>query len=277
MSGPEHLKTVDRALDVVEYLSQVGEPTRLTDISRAVRLPKSQVHRILVTLTNRKFIQQDASTLRYFLGINTWIVGQRASLASPVLLVARPILDQIYLKESIYLAILEDYQTYYLYIRFGSHPIQALVPVGGNGPLHATATGKSLLAFQPPEFIQSFLSKPLRKFTPKTITNPDKLQLEIEKIRKNFYSRVDEEFETDFSGIAVPILDAQNQSLAAVGISSPSSRFTSDHEDMMVQTALDAARAVQLGLGLPCPRSAQFQISSQFSPINQTKEMDYAG
>ena len=90
MSDPEHLKTVDRALDVVEYLSRVGEPARLTDISRAVRLPKSQVHRILVTLANRKFIQQDPSTLRYYLGINTWLVGQRASLASPVLFVARP-------------------------------------------------------------------------------------------------------------------------------------------------------------------------------------------
>ena len=162
-------------------------------------------------------------------------------------------MDQVFLKESIYLAILEDYQTYYLYIRYGSHPIQALVPVGGNGPLHATATGKSLLAFQTSEFIQSFLSKPLRKFTPKTITNPDQLQLEIEKIRKNFYSRVDEEFETDFSGIAVPILDAQNNSLAAVGISSPSSRFTSDHEDKMVQIALDAARGRTAGTRFAVP------------------------
>lgn len=276
MSNPERLKTVERALDVVEYLSQVGEPARLTDISRAVRLPKSQVHRILVTLLSRKFVQQESSTLRYFLGINTWLVGQHASLASTILGTARQILDRIYLKESIYLAILDDNQTFYLYIRYGSHPIQAVVPVGGNGPLHATATGKALLAFQSSEFIQNYLSNPLKKFTPYTITDPDLLQLELERVRTSFCSIVKDEFEIDFSGVAVPVLDSRNRAIAAVGISSPTSRFNAENIKLMSECALDAAREIQLELGFPCTRSEQSNLISHNTHTFQYKEIDYA-
>jgi DNA-binding IclR family transcriptional regulator len=276
MSDSEHLKTVERALDVVEYLSQVGEPVRLTDISRSVHLPKSQVHRILVTLLNRKFVQQDTSTLRYFLGINTWRVGQHASLASTILRTARPILDQIFHKESIYLAILDDFQTFYLYIRHGSHPIQAVVPVGGYGPLHATATGMALLAFQSPEYINNYLSKPLMKFTPQTITNSDQLLFEINRIRTSLFSRVTDEFEIDFSGVAVPILDTHNLALAAVGISSPTSRFTAENVNKIVQVALDAARAIQCELGFPCMRTTHLELKAQKTYTFQNQENEYA-
>lgn len=276
MNDPERLKTVDRALDVVEYLSHAGEPVRLTDISRAVHLPKSQVHRILGTLMSRKFVQQEIATQRYSLGIKTWLVGQHASLASNILRTARPILDRIFLKESIYLAILDDCQSFYLYIRYGSHPIQAVVPVGGYGPLHATATGKALLAFQPADFISAYVFQPLKKFTPNTITNSDQLQMELDRIRISHFSRVKDEFEIDFSGIAVPILDGRGHSIAAVGISSPTSRFTAENMNWMIQYALNSAREIQLELGFPCSRGEQPLPVSRPSHSIHIKEPDYA-
>ena len=236
-------------MDVVEYLARVEEPARLTDISKAIHLPKSQVHRLLATLASRGFIQQDPDTQRYFLGVNTWLLGQHVSLGYPLLRISRPVLDQITLDETIYLAILDKVKTLYLYIRYGAHPIQAVVPLGGNGPLHATATGKAMLAFQNQDFISAFLKSPLQKFTPKTITEPNILFHELTEIRARGYSVAVDELAVDFCGIAVPILDDRDCSIAALGISAPSSRFTEENSAKMIAIATDVTQEIQQRLG----------------------------
>lgn len=276
MNEHGYLKTIERAMDVMDYLSRVDEPARLTDISRSVRLPKSQVHRILSTLASRKLIQQDANTQRYYLGIKTWLLGQRTSLANPLLRTARPVLDNISISETIYLSILDGFKTFYLYIRYGTHPIQAVVPLGGNGPLHATATGKALLAYQPSEFIHSFVRTPLQKFTPQTITNPIDLSRELETIRAQGYSQVVDEFEIGFSGIGVPILDDQDCSIAALGISSPTLRFNEDNSANMIQTALQAAGEIQRKLGFGYPNQPNMYANEPIPQRIQEQELDYA-
>ncbi len=57
---------------------------------------------------------------------------------------------------------------------------------------------------------------------------------------------------------------------------SPSSRFTPENQAMMIQCALDAARAIQLELGFPCPRSQQSEIDANIPQSAQIQEMDYA-
>lgn len=237
----DHLKTVLSSLDVIECIAAASEPLRLTDISKELDLSKSQVHRILMTLVHRKYIQQEVDSQRYSLGINSWLLGNRVSFRYPLLKIAKPILDRITHKETVYLALLDVNESFYLYIRDGTHPVRAVVTVGEHGPLHATATGKAMLAFQSPEFLKNYFGKKLISFTHKTITNNDILVEELVKTRKQGYSVVIDELEIGLSGIGSPILDKDNLCFAAVGISVPTYRFSDDGLKRMSAMAKEAS------------------------------------
>jgi IclR family transcriptional regulator, KDG regulon repressor len=237
----DYLKTVMTSLDVIECIAEAGEPIRLTDISNDLHLSKSQVHRILTTLAGRKYIHQEEDSQRYSLGINSWLLGYRVGIRLPLLRIARPILDEITHEETVYLALLDGYESQYLYIRDGTHPVRAVVKVGEYGPLHATATGKAMLAFQTQEFIHQYLVQEKKIFTQNTITDSHILLGEITKTKSQGYSVVIDELEAGLSGVGAPILDKNGLCFAAVGVSLPTYRFSDENKDKMVLMANEAA------------------------------------
>lgn len=241
------LKTVLASLDVMEYLAASDEPVRLTDISRELALPKGQVHRILATLASRNYVQQDPNTRRYFLGLNLWLLGQHISPARPLLQAAQPLLDQMgeELQETTGLSMLSGDRLVYLYAKDGAHPVRAFVPVGGYGPIHATATGKAILAHQSPEFLGRMLNAGLEKFTENTFSEQAALVKEMEETRSRGFSIAVDEWSIGLAGVAAPILDRTGQAFAAIGISFPTSRVTDERIAQMGKIARRVARGIE--------------------------------
>jgi len=105
------------------------------------------------------------------------------------------------------------------------------VEVGQLAPLHCTALGKVLLSFG-----KFPLPADLEKHTAKTITDPQKLEKELETIRLQGYAIDDEEFDNDVRCIAAPVFDFRDKLVGAIGISGPAIRLSPERiEELALQ------------------------------------------
>ena len=97
--------------------------------------------------------------------------------------------------------------------------------IGDRARMHCTAIGKVMLAFQKSRFIESIIDAGLPKFANRTITHPDEIQNELQKIRTAGYAIDDHELADDMRCIAVPIFEGGGSVQSGISISGPDSRF----------------------------------------------------
>jgi len=134
--------------------------------------------------------------------------------------------------------------------------------VGKILPLHCGASGKVLLAYMPEKERRKIIcGKPLEKFTPKTITDPDELEADLEQIRRQGYAVSFEEREAGNYSVVVPILGNGGKILASLSICGPIFRFSDEQLEKNKAAALDAAREISLALG----RSERVEGAQQWS------------
>lgn len=136
--------------------------------------------------------------------------------------------------------------------------------IGLRKPVHCTAEGKALIAFQPPPMIERLISAGLERRTPRTMIDPAALREELGKIRGRGYATDDEEYELGVRGIASPIRDDSGNSVAAVGVNGPAQRLTKNRLRALAGHVNDAAKAISLRLGGDAsPRQTDSSESSE--------------
>ncbi|MFZ0043145.1 MAG: IclR family transcriptional regulator C-terminal domain-containing protein [Solirubrobacteraceae bacterium] len=109
---------------------------------------------------------------------------------------------------------------------------------------HALAMGKVVLALLEPSGLARYVRRGLKSFTPYTITSPDELATDLERVRHNGYAVDREEFDENFCCIAAPILDERGRFLAALGLSMTVNVFDSEAQDLAAVVVDVANRAV---------------------------------
>jgi DNA-binding IclR family transcriptional regulator len=106
-------------------------------------------------------------------------------------------------------------------------------------PLHCTALGKALLAFGDLE-----LPPTLEAFTPRTITDPDRLRQDLEQVRGQGYAVDDEEFDLGVRCIAVPVFDFRGKATGSIGISGPATRVTPERLSELAASVVEIGKAL---------------------------------
>jgi DNA-binding IclR family transcriptional regulator len=128
--------------------------------------------------------------------------------------------------------------------------VRMITRIGASNPLHCTSVGKAILAFLPEEKIAEIMKRiRYERFTHRTIATAEALRSEIEKTRRRGYAVDDEEFEEGLRCIAVPVLDAQRQPVAAVSISGPSFRVTAQKLPAIANHLLQCVRGISVDMG----------------------------
>ena len=112
--------------------------------------------------------------------------------------------------------------------------------LGHTVPLHATSTGKALLAFLPAAQVQQVLSGPLTSFTATTITDPQALAAELAATRARGYGVCAGELESSLYGVSAPVLDRTGRPLAVLSIWGPRDRV---HEGVFAKVGAVAVQA----------------------------------
>jgi DNA-binding IclR family transcriptional regulator len=121
--------------------------------------------------------------------------------------------------------------------------------VGRKNPLHCTSSGKVLLAYQKPEFIDSYIEKGLKKYTDSTISDPDKLYAELQKIKKQGYAASYGELLEGVHSIAAPIRDYTGQVTAAVTVVGPKQRIVQSKISSIAKHVKEAGNEISKKLG----------------------------
>ncbi len=225
---PATVKSVERALRLLSYISSLSEPIGVNQLSREVRMHKATVSRLLGTLLAHGFVAKEPVTERYTLGL-AFIQASTASLARIGFLdSARSVLQGLAesLGETATLAVRDGDWSLTLDQVTPDRLIVNMNWIGMRTPLHCTSDGKVFLAWAEEDDLDEFLSRALLSPTERSIIQPGELRRELEEIRKLGYAVANEELEVGLTGVAAPVKGRTGLVIASISVSGPSSRMS---------------------------------------------------
>jgi DNA-binding IclR family transcriptional regulator len=222
------IQAIARAARVLRALEAVPAGMTLGDLSAAVELPKSTVHRIVGALAAEELVTAPArGPVRLGSALARLATASRHALReelAPVLLALRQELE-----ETVDLAVLEGATVRFVDQLAAPHRLRAESAVGAVFPAHATANGKALLAALPDEQVAALLPERLERFTSNTITSRDELLAELATIRREGVAYDREEHTEGISAVGAAIVD-DGGPVAAISVPAPSVRFARERE-----------------------------------------------
>ena len=232
---------LERAMEILSCFDPKHSALTLTEISELTKLPMSTCHRIIGTLEDGGFLSK-GSDRKYRVGTKLWTIAQHAPLSERLRESALPTLARLYEEtgENVTLAVLDRGQALYVDRLVGARSVPTISRAGGHLPLHTTGVGKVLLAYQPQKAIEQYISRPLPKPTPQSITNPEALLADLAEVRARGYSITREEMTKGSGSIAVPIM-RKGKCIAAVGVIVHLARLDINR---LVATLNDAAASI---------------------------------
>lgn len=240
----------DRVVRVLDLLGAAPDGLGVSAIARALQIHRSSASRLMATLATGGLVERDPATRTYRLG--TRLVGLAASAVArlPVVSHARPELGSLSAQtsETANLAILDGEHVVYVDQVTPAQTVVMASWVGRRSPVHASSSGKVLLAWGDPRTGDALLRRRLRSITERTITEPDRLRAVIEQVRRRGYAVSNGELEVGLVTIAAPVLTG-GRAVAAVSISGPTYRIPARDLPGLGRTVRDAAAAVSHRLG----------------------------
>lgn len=241
--------TLLKGLDVLEAIATRAEPCGVTELAQELGLVKSNVHRVLQTLAHRGYVRKDERSGRYACTLKIWELGATVVDRLDVRPAARPAVEALAARtsETVHLSVLDGNEVIYIDKVDSPHPVRAYSRIGGRAPAYCVATGKALLAHAP-EALVSEIS--LKKYTARTITDPEALRKELRRVREAGYAINRGEWRGSVGGLAAPILDPQRGAVAAIGISGPVDRLSANRLRELAPLVVKAARETSRALGL---------------------------
>jgi DNA-binding IclR family transcriptional regulator len=248
---PGRLSSVTSALLVMKAFSAEEAEIGISSLAKRLGLAKSTVHRLAVTLAAEGFLEQNAETGRYRLGLSLFTLGALARRRMDVSNVSRPLLGVLRDKfqEAATLAILSRTSIMYLHNLESGQAIGIRAYIGDLKPASCTAEGRVLLAYSQPATVTEVLKEGLAQRTAKTITEPLAFQRALEEVRLSGYAIDDEESEAGMRCVAAPVRDISGKVIAAVGLAGPTQRLTKKDLRSMAPEVIATGDAVSVRLG----------------------------
>jgi DNA-binding IclR family transcriptional regulator len=197
------------------------------------------------------FLDRDADGGRYRLGIRLAAYGQLAQLSTPIQRVASPLVEQL-ARRTRETASLNELVGNEVVNTVAFESAQAIHAAGGLGiplPLHATAAGKVLTAWRPPEELHRLLPLRLDQFTPETVADAAVLTEQLAEVRAKGYAVARGELARDLMAVSAPVRDSRGRVAAAVSVAGPVSRLGEPEIPRVVKELIETADAISAGLG----------------------------
>ncbi|MFF5987783.1 IclR family transcriptional regulator [Prauserella flavalba] len=244
------VQSVDRAINVLELLARSGE-AGITEIADELGVHKSTASRLVAALEARNLVEQLGERGKYAIGFGiVRLAGAatgRMDLARLGTQTCQSLADS--LGETVNIAVADGGIAINISQAVGTASVAAQNWTGRRTPLHATSSGKVLLAFMNGGERRKVLHRRLEEFTPRTLTTPDELTAELERIVDDGYAACFEEFELGLHAVAVPIYGNGGEVIAAMSASGPSYRLSRQRIRQLVRpmTAAAAELSGQLG------------------------------
>jgi len=242
------IHSVENAFSLLEVLADNGLELGITELCKKISLPKGTVHRLLGTLKNLGYIEQNPQNRKYRLTIKIFNLGTAVTDRIGLVQII-PYMKKLSRKfnETVNLTILDRDEIIYLYNVGCDNALKLDLRIGSHQPAYCAAGGKVLLAYLSEQELDGYLQRvKLKSYTPYTVTSKEYLKKDLKLIRERGYSFVNEEYMVGVSCVAVPIKDQQGKVCAGLSFSVPTVRMDKEKLTQLIDSLISTAKKITI-------------------------------
>ncbi|MDU8910292.1 HTH-type transcriptional regulator BhcR [Aestuariicoccus sp. MJ-SS9] len=262
-SDQNTIKSLDRAMQVLERLSELGGAT-LSDLAADLGQPPASVYRVLYTLEARGIVDFDATAQTWDIGAGAFRIGSQFLRRTSLVERARPVLRHLMGQtgETANLGVARDGKVLFISQVETHASIRAFFPPGTMSPMHASGIGKALLAqMTEPEVAAVAGRHGLERFTEHTLTDRDRLFADLAAARARGYAIDYEEKNLGMRCIAASVFDMHGEAVAGLSISGPAARIPDAAIPAFGAKVAAAAESLTIAIGGTPPAFTDPEIS----------------
>lgn len=249
------VQSVDRAVSILEILARSGS-AGVSEVALDIGVHKSTAFRLLSALEERGLVEQMRERGKYRLGLGILRLASTVPGRLDLIGQGRPVCEQLAqaFGETVNLAVLRSHHAVNVDQSRGAAAIAAHNWIGQLTPLHATSSGKILLAHQPGEARKRLLDAAgLARFTARTVTSRRTLTTQLTAALTDGFATTYEEYEEGLNAVAAPVLDHTGTVVAAVSVSGPAYRFDAARMSAVAGDLVAGAAQIAERLGYFAP------------------------
>ena len=241
----EH-KPTSRVLDILELLSSSPEGMTLTEIAEGINAPKSTLSPIIHQLLERRFLYSSKYSLKYSIGISTFLVGSSYTANLDILQFIKDEMKHIVKVsgEICQLGIRDQDKVLYLAKEDSDRAIRLISYVGKRLPLYCTALGKSLMSNMSIDEVIKLYPNGLEPVSSKTITDFEVLEKELLETQKTGISVDNEEVTEQIYCISTPLYKGK-EIVAGISVSTPTFRLEKEKVEQIKSLLLQSRKKIE--------------------------------
>ncbi len=246
------VQSIDRALTILEVLSNYNDGLGVTEISQEVGLHKSTVYRLLSTLIYKDYVVQDMETNKYKITLKLFELGSRKVEGMDLLTASQTFTRQLMevVNEVVHLVVRDGNEIVYIDKVEANNTIRMASTIGKRGPMYSTATGKAILANMPVDQCMDILNNSnIEVRTENTITDINTLKNQLIEIKNIGYAIDDEENEPGVRCVGAPIFNRHGEVEGAISVSGPSNRVTEEKVQAIASEVMKCALQISKEIG----------------------------
>lgn len=263
------MKTVGKALRILDLFTEESPVLALRDITLATGLDKATCHRMLKEMALHGYVEQSAETRKYSLGATLIRLARAREVSMPISKAMQLCTDRLVEEtgETCHASLIAGMQIATVAVRDGTRQNRVHVDAGGRIEPHATATGMACLGFAPDDFVQAALSAPMSAYSATTATTPEALMRLIEGVRARGYGLSDGSFDPECIGLGAPVFGPKGYAIGALAVATPASRMTPDLIPSTAASVMRWAIRVSVNTGGIVPKGYLALMSAIETPL----------
>lgn len=257
MSKPV-MSTVDKALSLLRHFSLQRPEMGLSELARLAGYDKTTVLRCMTALERNGFVEQDALSKHYRLGLAPINLARIRERSFPLLATLQPYVDALRdsTQETAHATVLSSGRLLTALVNEPDRATRVFMDPSAPLPVHATASGIAIAAHLPaPERSAMVAAANFEQFTDNTPATPEALEALFTMTRARGFARAEQSYEDDVIGTAVAFFGHDGRPVGAIAVAAVASRFDADLACKIEQELLITSQKLTRELGGIAPAS----------------------
>lgn len=244
-SSPRGAQSALRAMRLLKLFTLERAELQLVEICELSGLNKTTAYRLAQALLSESMLERNPASGGYRLGPSIMALGMQAVARGGLRLRARPLLERLAEEtgETATLEVPVEDSMLILDEVKGGHRLAAGGNVGTRWAMHATSTGKAIIAFSQDGMMR--LPERLTPLTAQTITEHARLEAQLDEVRRRGFAETVDELEDGFTGVGTILRGNSGEIIAAMSICGPTQRLTESRRATLGATLCAAAGQLQ--------------------------------
>jgi DNA-binding IclR family transcriptional regulator len=242
------VKTADTIFEIIEYLQESDGATR-SEVAENFDMSESTAHSHLTTLESLHYLVRDEGNYKLgykFMNHGNYVQNRYQAIKFGISAIQRLTEET---SELVWMLVEEHGRSIPVEKAMGKNAVQFTSEIGTALPMHTSAGGKAMLAHLDEDYAQEIIDQSgLEKSTKNTITDPNVLENEFEKIREQGFAVSDGESVPGARAVAAPIV-VNDKVFGAISVPGPKNRLQGEFfEETLPELLLSATNEIELNL-----------------------------